>query len=57
MENKLVGFVFEEGDEDWSLWLNDGLSKEDNDAITAILRKYEHDGYSVRNVYDELVNL
>lgn len=57
METKLVGVVLEEGDEDWSMWITDSISKEDNDAIANILKKYEHAGYSVRNVYDELTNL
>ena len=57
MEDKIIGIVFEDGKEDWSLWLHDGLSQEDNDAIVDILMKYRNDGYSVRNVYDELTNL
>ena len=53
----LVGFVYEHDDEDWSLWLTDSISEEDQNAIMKILDKYYGEGSSVRNVYDDLINL
>ena len=53
----LVVFVYEHDDEDWSLWLTDSISEEDQNAIMKILDKYYGEGSSVRNVYDDLINL
>ena len=53
----LIGFVYEHSDEDWSLWLTDSISEEDQNAIMEILDKYYGEGSSVRNVYDDLINL
>ena len=53
----LIGFVYEHDDEDWSLWLTDSISEEDQNAIMAILDKYYGEGSSIRNVYDDLINL
>lgn len=43
--NKLLGFVWYHGNNDYSIWEGD-LSKEDEDAIKKILKKYETEGSS-----------
>ena len=51
----LCGFVWKHGDKDFSAW-EVQLSEEDENAIYAILEKYECDGCSVRNCYDLKIN-
>jgi len=53
----IVGFVFEHEKEDFELWLTDAISKEDQNKIAEILAKYDTTGSSVRNVYEDIVNM
>lgn len=48
----LCGFVWCHGKRDFSLY-EVSMSREDRDAIETILRKYECDGTSVRNAWEE----
>lgn len=58
---KISAIVFEHGKDDFELWSEFSLSKEDEDKIMSILNKYDTDGFSVRgnmavnikSVYDE----
>ena len=43
----LVGFIHQYGNDDFSIW-NVQLSAEDENAINAILEKYQTQGLSVR---------
>lgn len=51
---KIIGIVYEHGCEDWSLFMTDEISNEDQIKISEILSKYDTTGYSVRNVYGEM---
>ena len=44
---KLIGFIHQYGEDDFSIWTLE-LDKEDEDAIMAILDKYEDCGCSIR---------
>ena len=48
----LCGFVYCHGAKDFSLWECD-ITPEDREAIEKILAKYECEGSSVRNAYEE----
>ena len=43
-EEKIVGFVFDHGGKDYSLWQTDEISDEDSKKILEILGKYRNDG-------------
>lgn len=45
--NKLIGFIYEHGDDDKSIHIVE-LNEEDRNALEAILLKYEAEGFSVR---------
>ena len=49
----LCGFIFCHGRKDFSVWETDAISKEDSEAIQKILNKYDTEGTSVRNCWDE----
>ena len=51
----LCGFVWCHGNKDFSLY-EVSLSEADRNAIEAVLAKYETEGSSVRNVWDETVS-
>lgn len=53
-EIKLVGFVFEYGPEDYSLWETDAITDEDQKVLWEILQKYDTTGSSVRNCYEQI---
>ena len=54
-EPVLCGFVWCHGEKDFSLF-EVNLSEEDRNAIEKILSKYECDGSSVRNAWDETIS-
>ena len=45
--NELIGFIFEHGEDDKSIYIVE-LSEEDRNTIETILLKYETKGFSVR---------
>ena len=51
---RIVGFVFEHGPEDYSLWETDAISDEDQEKLHQILQKYDTTGCSVRNCYEQI---
>ena len=52
----LKGFVFEEAEKDYSLYMVE-LSKADEKVIMDVLKKYANDGCSVRNVYEDICKI
>lgn len=54
-EIRIVGFVFEHGAEDYSLWETDAISDEDQQKLYEILQKYDTTGTSVRNCYKQIM--
>lgn len=47
----LSGFIYCHGKDDYSQW-DVEISQKDQEAIEKILKKYETEGSSVRNIYD-----
>lgn len=54
---QIVGVVHSYGDEDMSLWITDHISQSDQDAISEILEKYNSDGCSIRNCYEQITEI
>ena len=51
---KISSIIFEHGEDDYELWEEFALSKEDQKAILKILQKYETGGCSVRGTRKEI---
>lgn len=54
-EIRIYGVIFSHGDGDYGLWNGIRLSEQDENAIQAILRKYDTQGVSVRGTMDEII--
>ena len=48
VNHMIKGIVFEHGDDDWSVWITDKMSDEDQAKIKEIMAKYENDGCSIK---------
>ena len=53
-EIRLVGFIYEHGPNDYSLWETDAITDEDQEKLYQILQKYDTTGCSIRNVYEQI---
>lgn len=54
METRIFAIIFEHGTDDYGIWEGFHLSKEDENAIQAILMKYETEGCSLRGTRKEI---
>lgn len=54
METRIHAIIFEHGNDDYGIWEGFHLSKEDEQAIQAILMKYETEGCSLRGTRKEI---
>lgn len=54
-DTRISGIIFEHGNDDFGLWEGFCLSEEDENAIYAILSKYDTQGCSVRGTRKEIV--
>ena len=53
-DTKIGGIIFEHGNDDYGLWEGFCLSEEDENAIYAILSKYDMQGCSVRGTRKDI---
>lgn len=56
MKEKLYGFVFKHGEDDYSYACELGISKEDEEKISEILSRYTNCGWSVRGSKNAIIN-
>lgn len=54
-ETKIYGIIFSHSAGDYGLWDGIRLSEQDENAIQAILSKYDTQGVSVRGTMDEII--
>lgn len=53
MDGKLVAMVFKSSDNDYTVWIPDGILKDPR--FLELLKDYETDGCSVRGTKDEVL--
>jgi hypothetical protein len=54
-EVRMVGVLFQHGDDDYALWEGFNLTEVEEKAIWAILSKHDTEGYSVRGAYNQII--
>lgn len=52
---RLVGVLFQHGDNDYALWEGFNLTAEEEKIIADILFKHDIEGYSVRGSYNQII--
>ena len=52
---RIVGVLFQHGDDDYDLWEGFNLTEEEEEAIWAILSKHDTEGCSVRGRYNQII--
>lgn len=54
-EVRMVGVLFQHGDDDYALWEGFNLTTEEENAIWAILEKHNAEGCSARGAYNQII--
>ena len=52
---KIAGILFQQGEDDYSLWEGFYLNEDEQQTIMEILEKHDHEGGSVSGTYNQII--